>query len=116
MKDRILKKKTILILTLFLTILFNMEFAMADNKILKFSARWCPPCQQLKPILAAASEKTGVPVTEIDIDVDKTAPDKFRVRGIPTLIFQKDGVEVDRFVGTATEAELIEMINKSFGL
>lgn len=90
--------------------------AQASNKILKFTARWCPPCQQMKPVIEAASEKTGVPVTEIDIDVDKTAPDKYRVRGIPTLILEKDGVEVERIVGVKSEEFLIEAINKSFGL
>lgn len=89
---------------------------MADNKILKFTARWCPPCQQMKPIVAAASEKTGVEVVDVDIDVDKTAPDKYRVRGIPTLILEKDGREVERVVGVQSEEKLIEIINKSFGL
>jgi len=90
--------------------------AEASNKILKFTARWCPPCQQMKPIVAAASEKTGVEVVDVDIDVDKTAPDKYRVRGIPTLILEKDGREVERVVGVQSEEKLIEIINKSFGL
>lgn len=101
---------------LFILLLGVSMSANASNKILKFSARWCPPCQQMKPIVASASEKTGVPVEDIDIDVDKTAPDKYRVRGIPTLILQKDGQEVERIVGTKSEEELIEIINKSFGL
>jgi thioredoxin 1 len=90
--------------------------ASAQNTILKFTARWCPPCQQMAPIVKAASEKTGVLVTEIDIDKEKDAPTKHNIRGIPTLILLKDGKEVERIVGVKSEDELVKIINETFSL
>jgi len=90
--------------------------ANAKNVILKFSARWCPPCQQMAPIVKAAAEKTGVELQDIDIDKDKDAPSRHNIRGIPTLVFQKDGHEVSRIVGVKTEEELIKHINETFSL
>jgi len=103
-------------LVLFIFLLGVTMSASASNMILKFTARWCPPCKLLAPILEAASEKTGVPYTEIDVDVDKSAQDKYKIRAIPTMVFEKDGREIYRFTGLKTEKELVDIINHTFQL
>jgi len=82
-------------------------------KLLKFSANWCQPCQEL----SRAIEKTTLPLEVVEIDVDQKADyaREFNVRGVPTLILVNNlGKEVSRKVGAMTTVVLKEWVNKNY--
>ena len=59
------------------------------NVLLYFTASWCVPCQQFKPILnSIANELT---VVEIDVDVREDLADAHNVQSIPLLKYVVDG-------------------------
>ena len=69
--------------------------------IVDFWAPWCGPCHMVAPILEEiAKEYAGqLIVAKINTDENPDWATKFGVRGIPTMLFIKDGREVDRQVG-----------------
>ena len=77
--------------------------------VIDFSATWCPPCQQLKPLFVSLTKEYEGKVTLVTVDVDEQPEmaSQFDVQSIPTLIFfNKEGEVVNRLVGLHSEAEI----------
>jgi thioredoxin 1 len=59
------------------------------------------------------SEKTpNVEFYKVDVDEHSELSSKWGVRGIPTVIFIKEGKEVDKFVGVKSESDISTLIEK----
>jgi thioredoxin 1 len=84
-------------------------------EIKKFEAPWCGPCKALKPILENVSNKFGntVNFSYINIDEQFEVAQKYHVRSVPTVVIEKDGVEVNRFVGVQSELAYTNSINEN---
>ena len=81
-------------------------------KVTKFSASWCQPCKVLAPIFnEVKSEVGGVSYQDVDVDQSSDLAIQYKVRGVPTIVIEKDGQEVKRIVGMSTKASLISNIN-----
>lgn len=83
--------------------------------VVDFWAEWCGPCRQIAPALdEIAREKAGsVIIAKVNIDKNPTAPQKYGVRGIPTLILFKNGQAVSTKVGSLPKSKLVEWINST---
>ena len=84
-------------------------------EVKKFEASWCGPCKALKPIFENVSKKFGndVNFSYIDTDEQFELAQKYHVRSIPTVIVEKDGQEVQRFVGVQSELAYTNSINEN---
>ena len=83
--------------------------------IIKMSAPWCIPCQQLKPIFDdVANSLTDVKFVEIDVEEHPDIASNYKVRGIPTVIVTDDNDEVLAMkTGFMTEEQLTKFIEES---
>ena len=81
--------------------------------ILDFWAEWCGPCKQIGPVLEEISlEKSDLlNIYKINIDENPETPQKYGVRGIPTLMFFKDGKLIDTKVGSLPKTSINEWID-----
>jgi thioredoxin 1 len=96
---------------------FNDKISSADKMVLvDFWAQWCGPCKQLAPALEDASEDLAdkIAVYKIDIDENPESPSRYGVRGIPTILFFKNGKEVDRQIGAIPKSKLYEKIQDAY--
>jgi thioredoxin 1 len=82
--------------------------------LVDFWAPWCAPCKAISPILdEVASEKSDyVRIFKINVDENPLTPQKFAVRGIPTLMLFKNGEHTETKVGSITKKELTMLIDK----
>ena len=83
-------------------------------EVKKFEASWCGPCRALKPVFVNVSNRFGNGVTFSFIDVDEQfeTASKYAVRSVPTVVIEKDGQEVRRFIGVQSEMAYVNAINE----
>jgi thioredoxin 1 len=81
-------------------------------KVIKFSAKGCGPCKNLSPIFnEVRSEMPDVSFQEVDVDQSPDLAIKYNVRGVPTIVIEKDNQEVTRKSGLIMNAALTHLIN-----
>ncbi len=82
--------------------------------IIDFFAEWCGPCQMLTPVLKSLDEKYSdeIEVYKVNVDESQNAAMRYGVTAMPTLVFFKDGEEVERQVGYLDEDELESLIKE----
>ncbi|MGB0356996.1 MAG: thioredoxin family protein [Cytophagales bacterium] len=66
-----------------------------------FSASWCGPCKQLGPVISKLVDgyKGKAFIGKVDIDAQRELAIQYGIKGVPTMIFFKDGAEQQRMVG-----------------
>jgi thioredoxin 1 len=95
---------------------FESDVLKANGAVLvDFWAEWCGPCKMIAPILdAIASEYDGkLKVVKINIDENPQTPQRYGVRGIPTLLIFKDGEVEATKVGALSKVQLVQFINSN---
>lgn len=93
----------------------DQNFAVETGKglaVVDLYAEWCGPCRMMAPIFEeiAKSYEGKVKMGKMNVDESPQTPGKFGVTGIPTIIFLKDGKEVDRLVGFQSKEVLVQKI------
>lgn len=82
--------------------------------LVDFWAPWCAPCRRIAPIVDQLAEDYDgrVTVAKVNIDENPSTPNRFFVRGIPTLLLFKDGELKETIVGLAAKDDLVRVIDK----
>lgn len=82
----------------------------------KFSAVWCGPCRALAPVMnEIKGQFSNVKFEEYDVDDAYEEAEKYGVRSVPTVVIEKNGIEVERFTGTSSKLAYINAINEAIG-
>jgi thioredoxin 1 len=81
-------------------------------KILRAYAEWCGPCKLLSPIFDELKQTfPKVEFVDVDVDQDVDFALKYSVRSVPMVVFEKDGVVVNKIVGLQSKQKYVENIN-----
>jgi thioredoxin 1 len=80
-------------------------------KVKRFTAAWCGPCKQLSPLFGQLqSEYTNVSFETIDVDNSPEETQKYMVTSVPTVIIEKDGQTIQRYVGLNPKSTYVNTI------
>lgn len=80
--------------------------------VIDFWATWCGPCRMVSPIVEELAEtyEGQVVIAKCDVEEAEDAAAKFGIRNIPTLLFFKDGKQVDKLVGAASKSKIEDKV------
>ena len=95
---------------------FEEKIKKEEISVIQFSASWCSPCKQLTPVLEELSSDYEGRSTFWYADVEEggiNTGSAMGIRGVPSTILFKRGVEVDRLVGNPGEKTVREFVSKN---
>jgi thioredoxin 1 len=103
----------------------ELTIANWDNEVLHanglvmvdFWAVWCGPCRMVAPTVEEiAKEYAGkIKVGKLNTDENPDIASKYKIMGIPTIMFFKNGQKIDHVVGAVPKSQLKDKINALIG-
>lgn len=93
---------------------FETDVLKADNPVLvDFWAEWCGPCRAIGPALdeIATAYAGKLTVAKVNVDENPVTPNRFAVRGIPTLMIFKGGQPVATKMGADSKGNLTAWVD-----
>ena len=93
----------------------NFKETLENNKVVMvdFWAAWCGPCRALTPIIEELEKEfldTAV-VAKVNVDEEPQIAAALSIRAMPTIVFFKDGEEIERLVGMGSKSTYSDKIN-----
>jgi thioredoxin 1 len=96
---------------------FDSTVKSTPKLIVDCWAPWCGPCRMLAPTIEAMAKdyKGKISFAKLDTDESPKTAMGMGIHSIPTLIFFKDGEQVERLVGARPRADIESVMKKIFG-
>lgn len=95
---------------------FEDEVLNSNEPVLvDYWANWCAPCKMISPILEEIAEEYEgkVKIAKLDIDENRSVTERYKVRGIPTLMLFKGGEPEATKVGAVSKSQLTVFIDSN---
>jgi thioredoxin 1 len=95
----------------------NITSVLEKNEIavIDFWAEWCGPCRILGPIVDEVAlnneEDDNILIGKVNVDEHSGLSTEYGIRGIPTLLFVKNGKVITRMVGVSSAAKIQQTID-----
>jgi thioredoxin 1 len=95
---------------------FEEEVIQSNIPVLvDYWAEWCGPCKMIAPILDSLTDEYSgkLKIAKLNIDDNQQTPQKYGVRGIPTLMIFKNGNVEATKVGALSKSQLTAFIDSN---
>ena len=91
----------------------NIVISSSLPVMVDFFSPSCGPCQILAPVIETVAKKYAnrILIAKLDTSRHQLTAGRYSIRGVPTLIFFKNGKVVDQLVGAAPQAQIEQKLN-----
>ena len=90
---------------------FDKALSQGKLMMVDFWATWCGPCRMLGPVIEQLDNQyPDVVVGKVNVDDEQELAMRYGVMSIPTVIFFKDGKEIDRKVGVMPPEAFVQVL------
>ena len=93
--------------------MFEPQVLKSDKPVLvDLWAPWCGPCNSIEPVVEKLAEAYGdrIRFARCNVDHNPKTPNKYGIKGIPTLMFFKGGKLVDKLTGLVPKSIIEDAI------
>ena len=107
-------------------LIFNVDLEDFEQRVIKsshttpvlvdFWADWCAPCHAVAPHLAKVigdfAGRVRLAKVEVDEGENMKLAGRYKVRGFPTVMLLRDGIELARFSGARPAQWIVEWLDQ----
>jgi len=94
---------------------FDQEVLKSEQPVMvDFWAVWCGPCKAIAPIVDGVAQTYAgkLKVAKVNVDQNGATPSRYGIRGIPALLFFKNGKVADQIVGYVPQNVIEDKIQR----
>ena len=87
---------------------------VAKPVMVDFFSPTCGPCRTFAPVINTMARKFygRLIIAKLDTSRNQMAASQYRIRGVPTLLFFKNGELMDQVTGALPEQELVQLLER----
>lgn len=89
---------------------FQEVLESSEKVIFDFYSPSCRPCKMIEKILEEINEEQPISIYKCNMEESYNIFSKYKIQGVPTLIFIENGEEVNRIVGRTSKDAITEAI------
>lgn len=91
---------------------FDKALSQPGLLVADFWAEWCGPCKMLGPVIEKLAEDFDgkCVIGKVNVDDEPELAQRYGIMSIPTVMFFKDGQEIDKKIGVQPPQEFVKVI------
>ena len=77
-----------------------------------FTATWCQPCRNFKPVVEQVVGELGIPMQFIDVDQNSDLAGRYAINSVPAIVVVQNEQPIYRSTGIVPKPQLMSALKQ----